>query len=38
MTSLENLYLWTWNLDDKQKNEMKQLIPNVNIEFDSKSP
>jgi Leucine-rich repeat (LRR) protein len=38
MKNLKNLYLWTWEVTDKEKEKMKTLIPNVNIEFDSKRP
>jgi len=38
MKKLKNLYLWTWEVTDKEKEKMKTLIPNVNIEFDSKRP
>ncbi len=38
LTNLKNLYLWTWEISDKKKEKMKSLLPNVNIEFDSKRP
>ncbi len=38
MKSLKNLYLWTWGISDKQKKKMKEIIPIVNIEFESERP
>lgn len=38
MKKLKHLYLWTWEVTDKEKEKMQALIPNVNIEFDSKRP
>lgn len=38
MTSLKNLYLWTWGISDKQKKKMTEILPLVNIEFESVRP
>lgn len=35
MTSLKNLYLWTWGISDEQKKKMNEILPQVNIEFES---
>lgn len=38
LDSLKNLYLWTWDVTEKEKEKITKLLPNTNIEFDSKRP
>jgi len=36
LKSLQNLYLWTWDITDKEKKAITKLLPNTKIEFETK--